>query len=412
MEIKKKNIAITIGTIILIFGIAGSSFFVGFDYGTEHPKNIIVREVQGIENGKDESVDFSLFWQAWEKIRSKHVEGEKAAAQDLVYGAIEGMIGALDDPNTVFFNPEDSEKFNEDISGNFGGIGAEIGIRDKKLIIVAPLKGTPAERAGLKTNDHIIKIDDTFSDNLDVFEAVKIIRGEPGTSVILLIKRESEEKTREVKIAREVITIPTVDFTMKNDARGNKIAHVELYNFNSNTSFVFYQKMVEALQAKADGIVLDLRGNPGGYLEVAVDIAGWFLEKGEVVVIEKFKSGEEEKFFTNGNTALKDIPVVVLMNEGSASASEILAGALRDNRGSKLVGTQSFGKGTVQQLEALKGGSSLKITIANWLTPKGTIIEKNGLAPDFMVEFGEDDIKNEKDPQLNKALEVLSNQLK
>jgi len=412
MEIKKKNIAITIGTIILIFGIAGSSFFVGFDYGTEHPKNIIVREVQGIENGKDESVDFSLFWQAWEKIRSKHVEGEKAAAQDLVYGAIEGMIGALDDPNTVFFNPEDSEKFNEDISGNFGGIGAEIGIRDKKLIIVAPLKGTPAERAGLKTNDHIIKIDDTFSDNLDVFEAVKIIRGEPGTSVILLIKRESEEKTREVKIAREVITIPTVDFTMKNDARGNKIAHVELYNFNSNTSFVFYQKMVEALQAKADGIVLDLRGNPGGYLEVAVDIAGWFLEKGEVVVIEKFKSGEEEKFFTNGNTALKDIPVVVLMNEGSASASEILAGALRDNRGSKLVGTQSFGKGTVQQLEPLKGGSSLKITIANWLTPKGTIIEKNGLAPDFMVEFGEDDIKNEKDPQLNKALEVLSNQLK
>ena len=243
----------------------------------------------------------------------------------------------------------------EDISGEFGGIGAEIDIRDEQLMIVAPLKSTPAERAGLKGGDKILAINGTPTAGLtDVNEAVKKIRGPVGEEVILTILRNGWVKPREITVVREVIQIPTLDL----EVRDGKIAHIKLYSFNEKAVYAFHNAIIEAALKGADGIVLDLRNNPGGFLEVAVNLAGWFVDKGSVVTTEEFRSGEKRDFRANGNSALKSVPTVILVNRGSASASEILAGALRDHLGIKLIGEKTFGKGTVQELQDLRDGSS------------------------------------------------------
>jgi carboxyl-terminal processing protease len=325
----------------------------------------------------------------------------------VLYGAIKGAIGAFNDPYSVFYPPTDAKKLSEDLLGSFGGVGMEIGIRNDQLVVVAPLKGTPAEEAGFRAGDKILKVDDTVTTNLTIDEAVKIIRGEPGTKVKLLIFRDGWQKAEEFTIVRKVIVVPTLDWEMK---EGN-IAHIRLYNFNSNAPSAFYQAVLSSLAKGARGYILDLRNNPGGYLDVAVDLAGWFLKRGTIVVQEKFRSGEVQTLKANGNEVLVKTPVVVLVNAGSASASEILTGALRDERGVKVVGEKTFGKGSVQEVDNLRDGSSVKVTIALWLTPKGNEIEKNGLVPDFEVKISDEDAKAGKDPQFEKALEVLKEEM-
>ena len=405
-----KSVKIT-GSIILIAAMLGGIFYYGYQSGyqkgVENPKTLIIRGVANLENGKEEGIDFNVFWEAWKVIQDKYVKAGEIENQDLVYGAVSGLIDSLKDPNSVFMPPSDAKKFGEDISGEFSGIGAEIGIKNDQLIIIAPLKGTPADLAGLKPGDKILKVDDKLTQGLSVDEAIKIIRGKKGTEVILTISRDSWNETKEISIIRDIIQIPTLDFEMKE----GDIAYFHLYNFYENAPMLFYQSVVKAAFQNPKGVILDLRNNPGGYLEVAVNLAGWFLENGKVVVSEEFRSGEKQEFKARGNEFLSKIPIVVLINEGSASASEILAGALRDHRDIKLVGKKSFGKGTVQELQELKDGSVIKITVAHWLLPSGHIIEKNGLQPDYEIELTEEDAEKKKDPQLEKAMEILKSQI-
>lgn len=409
MEKVLKNRYFVIGiSIAVIIALNGASFYFGYQQGMKNPQTVIIRGVANLEEGNIEAVDFSVFWDAWQVIKDKYVESEKIDNQDFVYGAISGLLGSLKDPNSVFFPPSDAKKFNEDIAGEFSGIGAEIGIKNDQLVIIAPLKDTPAERAGLRSGDKILKIDETKTVGLAVDEAVKLIRGERGTTVVLTILRNGWDKPEEISIIRDVIQIPTIDWKMLE----NNIAYIHLYNFYEKAPFLFYQTAVEIIFKNPNGLILDLRDNPGGYLEAAVNLAGWFLKPGETVVSEEFRSGEKQIFKAHGTGLFKDIPLVILINEGSASASEILAGAIRDNLGVKLIGKKSFGKGTVQELASLKDNSLIKITIAHWRLAGGQLIEKNGLNPDYEVNLTDEDIKAGKDPQLDKAIEVLEAKLR
>lgn len=393
---------------IFLAGAILFSFYLGLQRGFAETKNIVIQGVSGGETPGSVSADFSVFWQAWDKVKTEHVNSSDVKDQDLVYGAIKGLVESLNDPYTEFFNPKDYKTFKEDIGGSFSGVGMEIGIRNDQLVVISPLKNSPAEKAGLLAGDMILKIDDKATDGFNVSQAVQLIRGEAGTDVILNIFRKDWIKPKDFTITRATINIPTVDYEMKGD-----IAYVQLYNFDGNTDAVFYGAMKDILiDKKAKGMVLDMRNNPGGYLDVAVNLAGWFIPRGDVIVKEEFADGKVDVFRANGNASLKDMPVVVLINGGSASASEILAGALRVNRKIQLVGEKSFGKGSVQELQTLKDDSALKVTIARWLLPDDSVIDKIGIVPDVTIVPTASDISSGKDPQLDKALELVNEQLK
>ncbi|MEK7635754.1 MAG: S41 family peptidase [Patescibacteria group bacterium] len=407
-----------IGIFIVILAIIGvGAFYYGYDYGyqegVEKPKTLIIRGVANLEKDKPEEVNFDVFWEAWQVLKDKYVGADKLKAQDLVYGAVSGLVDSLNDPHSVFMPPTDAKKFSEDISGEFSGVGMEIGIRNNQLVVISPLKGTPAEKAGILAGDKILEVNSTSTEGLSVDEAVKLIRGPKGTKVILTIMRDSFEKPKEIEVIRDVIQVPTLDFEMLalREAKGKDIAYFHLYNFYENAPSLFYQSAIKAALSSPKGIIFDLRNNPGGYLEASVNIAGWFLNRGDLVVSEEFASGQKQEFKAYGSGFFRNTPMVVLINEGSASASEILAGALKDNKKVKLIGKKSFGKGTVQELASLRDGSQIKITTAHWLMPKGQLIEKNGITPDYEVEITEEDLKNKKDPQLEKAIEILKQEI-
>jgi len=393
-----KKIAAILGTVLIALVV----FYAGMYVGSSTPKEITVTGVADTTGKEGGNINFNLFWEAWNIVKDKHLEGDKISNQDLLYGSIAGLVGAFDDPYSVFLPPEDSQKFQEDVGGNFGGVGMEIEVKDGKLLVVAPLAGTPAAEAGIRAGDYIAEIDGETTEGLSVDEAVKKIRGEIGTTVKLLVARSTWTKPKEIDIKRANIQVPTLEWEMKGDT-----AYIKLMSFNNNTIPLFYEAMIKSLFSGARGMVLDLRDNPGGFLEVATRMAGWFVPNGEVVVSEEFRSGEKNEFKAAGNEALVNFPVVVLINKGSASAAEILAGVLRDLREAPLVGETTFGKGTVQELQALSDGSLVKITVAHWVLPSGKIIGKEGIEPDVKVELTEDDIKAKRDPQLEKALVIL-----
>ncbi len=353
-----------------------------------------------------EEIDFSLFWEAWSKLEEKFADRENLDTQEMIYGAISGMVKSLDDPYTVFLKPEDTKRFIEDVKGSFEGVGMEIDIKEGQLQVIAPLEGTPAQRAGLRAGDKIIKVDGESTVDITIYEAVNLIRGAKGTEVILNIYRDEWGETRDIKIIRGVIEIPSLKLEIREDS----IAYLKLYHFSEKAAFDFREAAIEILESESEKIILDLRNNPGGYLEVAQDIAGWFLERGQIVVIEDFGEGRKQELYqAGGNARLLPYPIVVLINEGSASGSEILAGALRDNRAILLIGQDSFGKGSVQELAKLEEGSSLKITIAKWLTPEGNLITDKGLEPDIKIEMTTEDYQEDRDPQLDKAIEIIKN---
>ena len=390
MENKAKKIIIS----ILIIATLYVGFSAGFYYG----------EIEGrTKIAPSEDLDMSLFWEAYNVLKEKYVDTEKFNSEQMVYGAISGMVKRLDDPYTVFFDPEDAKIFEEDVSGEFQGVGMEIAIKDNQLTVIAPLDGTPAQKAGLKSGDKILKVNETSTMDMTIDKAVKIIRGPEGSEVCLTVYREEWGETKEIKIIRGVIKIPSVTWELKDD----NIAYIKIYHFSGTAGPDFAEMASEVLNSSAKKIVLDLRNNPGGYLETSQDIAGWFVEKGQIITIEDFGDKRESKDYkAKGPAKFAFFPMVVLINQGSASASEILAGALRDNRGIKLVGEKSFGKGTVQELAKLREGS-LKITVASWLTPNGNQITDNGLEPDIKVELSEEDFEQDKDPQLERAIEIL-----
>lgn len=381
-----------------------ASFVVGVWYGYSHRPAI--DKVANVDNKEQpaeyQNVDFNLFWDVWSRVESKYVDKTKIDRKNMVYGAIQGLVSSLKDPYTEFMPPQEATQFQQDIQGSFEGIGAEIGMKKGILTVIAPLKGSPSETAGLKAGDKIIKIDDKSTADLSLNEAVQLIRGKKGTEVHLTIFRDGFDKTKEIKITRDTIKVQIVTTEKKPDG----VFVIKVSTFTENAAYEFRKAVEEFFQSGSKKLVLDLRNDPGGYLVVSVDIASWFMPAGDVVVQEKNYDGTEEIYRSSGYKLLESVPTVVLVNEGSASASEILSGALRDNKNIKLIGAKTFGKGSVQEVENLSGGSSLKITIAKWLTPKGDEINGKGLEPDIKVDVPSDQ-DPAKDPVMNKALEVL-----
>ena len=395
--------------IIFFAAIAFSSYKFGFFAGKESilrlPPSYLINTEKPIEIGG--GADFSVFWEAWRKLEMDFLKKEKIDYQEMIYGAIKGMVTSLGDPYTTFFTPKETEELEEELSGKYEGVGMEVGIRDKKVIVISPLEGTPAQEAGLKPGDKILKVNDTFTENLSLEEVVKMIRGPKDTEVTLLIQRESWTGPKEVILKRTVIKIPTLKWEIK-EIDDEEILLIKIYQFNKILPQEFRNASFEILGSQARKIILDLRNNPGGYLEVAQYIAGWFLEKGDVVVWQDFGEGKERKAYkAQGSSEFSKYPLVVLINEGSASGAEILAGALRDVRNVKLIGEKSFGKGSVQEQIFLKDDSSLKVTLSQWLTPNGDSIDGKGLVPDIEVEITEEDWEENRDPQLKKALEII-----
>lgn len=406
-----RKILIIIVILSLAAGFGGGILFIQYKTADTDDSLDFVKQLINKEGGQPDSVDFSLFWDAWDALNKKYVNRNKINTQDLVYGAIKGMVNSLGDPYTVFFEPENSKKFQEVISGAFGGVGIEIGKRNNTLTVIAPIKNTPAFRAGIKSGDKIIKIDSKSTADMPVDEAVNLIRGKPGTKVTLTI---SNGDTKPVELTRETIKIPTVEWRIL-EKNNKRIAFLQIFAFNQNVDSEFKRAAEEILKSGADGLIIDLRNNPGGLLDSAINLAGWFLNRNKTVTIEEFADGTRNEFVSDGNGALKTYPTVLLINNGSASASEILSGALHDNMGIKLVGEKTFGKGSVQELEKFSDGSSLKVTIAKWLTPSGISISEKGIEPDIKVEIPDKDIEEnkfelgipDKDPQLDKAIDML-----
>ena len=356
----------------------------------------------------NEDPDLDNFWRVWELLEEKYStvnSSSSISVEDRIEGAIDGLVGAYDDPYTVYLPPQDSATFEENISGNFSGVGMEVGMREGVITVISPLPNTPAEQAGIMAGDAIVQIDGTSSENMSIDEAVQLIRGEKGTVVTLEIYREGELEFLEIPVTRDTINIPTVETEIIDD-----IFVIKVYSFNAVAEAQVVESLNEYLQSGTDKLVLDLRGNPGGYLQSAVAIASFFLPAGKVVVTEEFNEHEGDQVFrSRGRQTIPFTPenLVVLVDNGSASASEILAGALKDHQVGTILGSQTFGKGSVQELVELKNGASLKVTVARWLTPNGTSISEGGLTPDIKISRTPAQRLADEDPQIDAAVRFL-----
>jgi carboxyl-terminal processing protease len=394
-----KNKKLALG--ILVFLIACGIFIFGFLVGHGQLKleegykpKLINRSL-----GKPKDVDFALFWNVWNKIDKQYLN--KIDKQKMVYGAIKGMVAAIDDPYSVFMDPTETKEFNQELEGKFSGIGAEVGVREGKLVIIAPLPGSPAEKSGLQPGDIIVSIDGESADLFTVDQAVTKIRGKAGTTVLLIISREGAFQNKEFKIVREDIQVPSAKIEMK-----GKIVYIDILLFNEETAGLVKKFIEEAKDKNAQGLIIDVRNNPGGYLDSAVEICDFFVMKGKVIVSEKYKNDRQDEYKATIEPIV-DLPLIVLINDGSASASEIFAGAIKDYHLGTLIGEKTFGKGTVQDFEQFPDSSSLRLTIAHWLTPGGTDISKAGIAPDIQVGLSDEDANVGRDPQLQRALQEL-----
>ncbi|MEI6238110.1 MAG: S41 family peptidase [bacterium] len=407
MKISNKSSLIISGVIILVFG-----FGVGWFSKPAYKTGVQLANGSVVDtDASKRGADMEYFWKAWDLLKEKHVNAASTTAQVMVYGAIKGIASSFGDDYTQFFPPVESKAFNDDISGSIEGVGMELGIKDSLITVIAPIKDSPADKAGVKTGDKIIKINGKEADKMAVEDAVKLIRGAKGTEVTITFVREGTIGTIEKKIMRDVINIPTIKTDLKKGTGGSAdVFVIQLYSFNAQSPTLFRGALREFLNSGTNKLVIDLRGNPGGYLEAATDMASFFLPSGKTIVSEDYgakKSADEYKSKGYDIFDKSKYDIVVLIDGGSASASEILAGALSEHGVAKLVGTKSFGKGSVQELVNLASDTSLKITIAKWLTPKGHNISKEGITPDYIVPITQDDITKKKDPQLDKALEII-----
>ncbi len=362
---------------------------------------------------KAENVDFSLFWDTWEKVEQKYVDRGKIDPQKMFYGSIKGMVASVEDPYTFFLTPEENKQSKADLGGKFEGIGAQLGLKENRIVIIAPLKDSPAESAGVLSGDIITKVDGESTEKWTLLQTVSKIRGDNGTEVILTVARASGEK--DIPIIRQEIKVPSVELTYEKK-NGKTVAYLRLSQFGDSTNNEWETAATEIADKWSNkeiaGLVLDVRGNPGGYLESSVFIASEFLEQGKMVVKQETTNSDDRVYSVKRNGLLLDIPLTVLINQGSASASEILSGALRDHKRATLVGQKSFGKGSVQEALDLQDGAGLHVTIAKWLLPNGEWINGKGIEPEVLVENEvneESTLTNEQDAQLQKALELVIN---
>lgn len=355
-----------------------------------------------ISERNDAPADFDQFWKAWNVINEKFVPTKKSRAsnQEKVWGAISGLADSLGDPYTFFLPPQEKSLFEQDVQGTFGGVGMQIGVREGKIAVIAPLKGSPSERAGIKKGDWILSIDNATTSDMTIDKALYLIRGEVGKSVTLTLLRDGDEKPFTVSVVREVIQVPTIDSEVKDG-----VFVIRLYGFPATGSELFRKELRAYVESNSRYLVLDLRGNPGGYLEVAVDMASWFLPAGKVVVRQEEKDGPGTKYMSRGYDVFSG-HMVILVDGGSASAAEILAGALQDHGVATIVGTKTFGKGSVQELIPITDDTALKVTVARWIMPNGRSLSDGGIEPDVAVEITKEQVEAGEDPQLDKAIEL------
>ncbi|MDQ3099455.1 MAG: S41 family peptidase [bacterium] len=395
---------ITIGATSLI------SLLIGWKLGNNNVQiggNSSLASIPFITSGSNsQNPDMSRFWQVYNIVKTKYVEKDKVDANKLIEGATAGLVNALEDPYSVYLTPKQNTSATEELQGSFEGIGVQLGFNeDKQLVVISPLKDTPGERAGMRAGDIIWQINDKDTYGISLPEAVDQIKGPKGTKVKLKIQHEEQKELTDVEIVRDSIVVKSVEFEM---LENNTIAHVTINRFGDQTRTEWNDVVTTITRNNVKKLILDVRNNPGGYLDTAKYINSDFME-GVVVASENYK-GEKAQEQADHSPRLKGVTVVVLINKGSASAAEIVAGALQDRGIAKLVGENSFGKGTVQEVETLSGGAGIHITTAKWLLPSGKWIHKIGLKPEVEVKLTEEDIKSKKDRQLEKALELIKQQ--
>jgi carboxyl-terminal processing protease len=398
---KKKYIAVILG-LMVVFGV-------GYKAGQQGIGLAVSRGGISFTNqsATNQPTDFNLFWQVYDTIQKDYYDKGKIDGQKVLYGAIQGMVASLGDPYTTFLTPDQNKDVEAQLSGTYEGVGIQLGYKDNKMVVVAPLDSTPAKAAGVRSGDLVLKVADKATSSLSLDDAVNLIRGKAGTAVDLVLEHDGDTASYNVHLVRAKIQIKTVTFTDK----GNGVGYIKLTQFSSNTNTEWDQSVDAVLQARDKAIVLDVRDDPGGYLDSAVHVGSEFIDKGPIV--KQDQGGKVTGFTPDHDGRLLTIPVVVLVNKGSASASEIVSGALQDTGRGTLIGEQSFGKGTIQSVDDIRcdtsGGAvcpSLHITIAKWLTPKGHWVHGVGLTPDVKVSMTEDDFKAGNDPQLDKAMQL------
>ncbi len=393
--------------------VAVVAFSTGLFVGGAHSGSSLLSTIpllgDGLDPTPDQNADLTDFWKAWNTLDANFVQTHASTTlptiKEKIYGAIKGLTESYKDPYTVFMPPAEAKVFQENIAGNFGGVGMEIGAnKDGLLTVIAPLKGTPAEKAGILSGDIVLSIDGKTTDGMTTDEAVKAIRGLKGTTVTFVIYRDGKMIT--IPVVRDTIQVPEIDNSFD---KATGVYSIALFEFSGNSAELFDTAFAAFKASGSKKLILDLRGDPGGYLDAAVNIASHFLPEGTTVVTEDFKGKQENVTHRSSGTA--DMPsgtkVVILIDQGSASASEILAGALHDNSVATLIGTRSFGKGSVQQLIDLDS-ASLKVTVARWLTPAGVNISEGGITPDINVNRTQDDVRASKDPQKARAVQFLT----
>ena len=387
---------------------AGGGIHSAFEVTRSLPAKLASAVSTEIEGSRAELPPVETYWNVFTYLDANYY-GKKPDPKDLTYAAAEGMLESLGDRYTRFLNPKEHEELQQENRGDFEGIGAELDVKDSRVFIKKPIKNSPAIRAGLQPGDVILKVDDDLIQGLDITEVVKLIRGEKGSMVKLTIMREGVTEPFDVEIVRDVVPFTTVETKMEDET--DKIGYIALRQFNEKSDQQFDEGLRELESQGMRGLILDLRGNPGGLLDVAIDIGSRFIQHGNVVIIQNKGGIRSALPVERSKHNHKMHPLVVLIDHGSASASEIVAGAIRDNKAGILIGTDSFGKGLVQTIINLQGGSAVSITTAKYLTPAGKDVAKDKIHPDIVVELSDEDIRNDNDIQLKRAVQVLKERL-
>ena len=398
---------------ILLLSLGIFLFGAGFRFGQYRPAQIekqsyTIRNMEKPSVATGKNIDFSLFWDAWDRVEQKFIDKNKIDEKKMFYGAVKGMVSSLEDPYTFFLTPEENKESKKDLGGRFEGIGAQLGLKENRIIIIAPLKSSPAEKAGVKAGDFVNKVNSEMTGGWTLPQAVNKIRGEKGSKVKLTLERKNKEF--EVEIVRDEIKVQSVELSYETK-NAKKIALLKLNQFGDNTNnewdAAVNQIETDWRNKSISGMILDLRDNPGGYLESSVYLASEFLPKGAVVVKQTSTIHDDKTYQADQAGRLQNIPLIIIINKGSASASEILAGSLRDHKRAILIGEKSFGKGSVQEALDLKDGAGLHVTVAKWILPKGSWINGKGIEPDITIENKIEEgnsLTRESDKQLERAV--------